>query len=83
MGYNELTENELAWMENREAIVLQGRQILRRVMNVALLEMHNQFQAGLHRGEILDMTADKDALKSMLLRAAQRELSPVKELTYV
>jgi hypothetical protein len=51
IGYKELHEAELSWRENREQINLQGRQILRRVLNEALTELSEQFIAALENGE--------------------------------
>lgn len=74
-GYKELSEVELAWRENRENITLQGRQLLRRVLNKALLELDRQFVEALNRGEILEINPGQEELKALLLANAQKELS--------
>lgn len=73
-GYKELTEVELAWRDNRENITLQGKQILRRVLNQALLELDRQFIEALNRGEILEINPGKDELRALLLASATKEL---------
>ena len=76
IGYKKLEEAELAWRENREIINLQGRQILRRVLDEALAELSNQFIEGLERGEILEVNPGQKELKALLLKHSQKELSP-------
>lgn len=66
------TEPQLAWSESRERLTLQGRQLLRRVLNVALTEAAQEFEAGLHRGDLIEF--DGADLKKLLLRAAVSEL---------
>jgi len=73
-GYREKGEVELAWLEAREQIALQGRQLLRRVLDVALVQLDKEFNAALHQGKIVDITLDKDELRDLLLRSAKREL---------
>jgi len=74
IGYRELSEAELAWRDNREQITLQGKQILRRVLNKALAELDRQFLEGLDRGEILEINPTKEELKELLFQSAQKEL---------
>ena len=75
VGYKEISDIELAWRENRENITLQGRQILRRVLNKALLELDKQFLEALNRGEILEINPGQEELKALLFASAQKELS--------
>jgi len=75
IGYKEATEAELVWRENRENITLQGRQILRRVLNKALVELDKQFLDALNKGEILEINPGQEELKALLLANAQKELS--------
>lgn len=75
IGYKELNEAELAWKDNREQISLQARQILRRVLNVALTELSNEFIAGIENGEILEINPGQEELKALLLKASQKELT--------
>ena len=79
LGYRELSEAELSWRDNRELITLQGKQILRRVLNKALAELDKQFIEGLDRGEILEIHPGQEELKELLLKSAQLEL----EASYV
>ncbi len=73
-GYREISEVDLAWRENRENVTLQGRQILRRVLNAALAELDAQFVEALERGEILEINPGQDELRELLFRSAQKEL---------
>jgi len=73
-GYREISEVELVWRENRENINLQGRQILRRVLNTALAELDKQFLEALERGEILEINPGQEELKELLFKSAQAEL---------
>lgn len=73
-GYREISEVELVWRENRENINLQGRQILRRVLNDALTELDRQFTEALERGEILEINPGHQELKELLFKSAQKEL---------
>jgi hypothetical protein len=74
IGYREVNEAELVWRENRENITLQGRQILRRLLNDALTELDQQFIEALERGEILEINPGKKELKELLFKSAQKEL---------
>ena len=75
IGYKQISEAELAWRENRENITLQGRQLLRRVLNEALAELDKQFLEGLERGEILEINPGQKELKELLFDKAKKELS--------
>ena len=75
IGYKQISDAELAWRENRENITLQGRQLLRRVLNEALAELDRQFLDGLERGEILEINPGQKELKQLLLGTAQKELT--------
>lgn len=74
IGYRQISEADLAWRENRENVNLQGRQILRRVLNIALAELDRQFIEALERGEILEINPGQEELKELLFRSAQKEL---------
>ena len=73
-GYTGLSEKELVWRENRELISLQARQILRRVLDVALTELDKEFNAALKNNQIVKITADEESLSRLLLSAAKKEL---------
>ncbi len=75
IGYKELTETDLSWRENRENVTLQARQLLRRVLNVALTELDRQFMEGIQRGEILQINPGQKELKELLLKTSQKELT--------
>lgn len=79
IGYRELSEAEIVWRENRENINLQGRQLLRRVLNSALVELDEQFREALNRGEILEITPTKTELQQLLLASAERELGAIEQ----
>ncbi len=74
VGYRQVSEAELVWRENRENITLQGRQILRRLLNDALAELDKQFVDALNRGEILEINPGQKELKELLFKSAQKEL---------
>ena len=73
-GYTKQDDVTLAWQENREKIQMQGRQILRRVLNEALAQLDVKFQAALKRGELLQLDYDKAELKSLLRETAMKSL---------
>ena len=75
-GYKEIGPVDLAWRENRERIALQARQLTRRILDVALVQLDTEFQQGLRDGKILELDAGKEELKALLLKSAQRELGP-------
>jgi hypothetical protein len=79
IGYRELSEAELVWRENRENINLQGRQLLRRVLNAALVELDLQFREALNNGEILEINPTKEELQQLLLASAERELGVIEQ----
>jgi len=74
--HNGRTDIELAWLEDKERIELQGRQLLRRVLDKALTELDAQFTAALDQGEVLELDPGKDDLSALLLAAAKKELAP-------
>lgn len=74
-GYREISEVDLAWRENREYVTLQARQLLRRVMNRALVELDREFQDGLRDGKVLELNPSKGELKALLLKHSQLELT--------
>ena len=73
------SEIELAWRENLDQIELQGRQLLRRVMEQAKRELDKQFTAALKRGEVLQLHAGQDDLRALMFAAAKRELGPARK----
>lgn len=80
-----LTESQLAYKEDSEYLTLNGRQILRRVMNEAQFELEKIHLAAQAKGEVVRVAADLDALAALLLTAAKSELKPTakKELPSV
>lgn len=79
----QLTELELAHKEDDDRLVLEGRHILRRVMNIARYELEKLHKEAQAKGEIIRATGDPGALEKMLLSAAKRELTPKKEIERV
>ena len=73
-GYREISEVDLAWRDNKEVVTLQARQILRRVLNRALVQLDREFQDGLREGKILELNPTKEELKELLLTNAKLEL---------
>lgn len=77
-GYTKKTNVALAWMENREKIVLQARQVMRRALNEALAELDKKFTASLGTGKILHLDFEKKELRELLRSAATLMLGPEK-----
>ena len=75
-GYKQKGQITLAWMDNRERVTLEGRQMLRRVLDTALAELDKQFAAGIRTDTILHLGADKNELRELLLKVAQKQLAP-------
>lgn len=74
----QLTDSDLALREDDEFLVLQGRQILRRVLNIARYELEKIHLEAQTKGEVVRATGDQEVLKKLLLDAAKKELKPVK-----
>jgi hypothetical protein len=66
----------LAYDANKSRLRVEGKILLASAMNEALHEMTTQFNEALAHGEILEIGGSKEELKALLLKAAQRELSP-------
>jgi hypothetical protein len=64
----------LTFVEDRERLLLLGRQVMRRVMNEAVEDLLGQHNANLNAGKIESLLTDQDAVEALLLRTAQREL---------
>lgn len=76
MAYFRMTsDDKLAWIEARERISLQARQVLRRVLNVALDEAHSEFEYNLNAGGLKAVEKTPDELRRLLFRAAKKELA--------
>jgi hypothetical protein len=73
-GYKKISEPDLAWREARERFLLEGRQLMRRVMDQVLDEVDTEFQTALLNGRVLEFKPDNDELKRRLLRTAKKEL---------
>lgn len=71
-----LTESELALKEDDDYLVLNGRHILRRVMNEARTELEKIHLAAQTKGEVVRVNTDPEALAALLLTAAKSELKP-------
>lgn len=72
----QLTEFDLALKEDDEYLILQGRHLLRRVLNVARTELEKLHLEAQARGEVIRATGDEELLAKMLLQAAKKELKP-------
>lgn len=64
----------LAFDANKKRLRLEGRILLDRIMNEALAEMTHEFNAGLERGELLNVGGSPEDLRRFLRVAAGREL---------
>jgi hypothetical protein len=74
IGYKKLSDQELVWRENRARIEQQGKFLLKRLLNEALAELDVQFLEELAKGNLLELDANKEDLKALLLRKAQTSL---------
>jgi hypothetical protein len=72
-----LTESQLSLKEDDDYLVLNGRHLLRRVLNEARTELERIHLEAQTRGEVIRVTADPEALAALLLSAAVLELTPV------
>ena len=71
-----LTESQLALKEDDDYLVLNGKHLLRRVMNEARTELEKIHLEAQTRGEVIRVTANAEALAALLLTAAKSELKP-------
>lgn len=77
MGYHRQKDHiQLAWLENRERVMLQLRQIVRRVGDEVLAELEEEFVAAINRGEILELNPSPEDLRRLVLKKAQKQLGP-------
>lgn len=70
--YSRKDEVDLAWDDNRDQLRLDIRKITRRMENEALAELAAQFDAGIKRGEILELRRGDEALARLLMSHAER-----------
>lgn len=74
-----LTDFDLALKEDDERLLLEGRQILRRVMNEARSELERLHLEAQKRGEIIRVTGSTEELEILVLAAAKKELKKKKK----
>jgi hypothetical protein len=68
-GYKHKGQVELAWLENRDRLNLELRNIVRRLQDEVLKQASLDFDAALQRGEILELTVTRDEVLRMLSRS--------------
>jgi hypothetical protein len=73
-GYKRKDAVTLAFDANKKRLRAEGSIILAEVMNEALAEMDDEFQAALKEGRILEISGTRAEMKEFLRRAAVREL---------
>jgi hypothetical protein len=71
-GYKRLPETELAWRDNRDQVKLDIRKITRRLENEVLDELDEAFNAGISRGEILELRPGDAAIANLLKEKANQ-----------
>jgi len=64
----------LAFDANKKRLRCEGQIILAEVMNAALSEMTQQFNAALGEGQILEIGGTREEMKEFLRIAAQKQL---------
>jgi len=69
-----LTKFDLALKEDDERLILEGRQILRVILNDARYELEQQHLEAQKKGQIIQVTAERGAIETLLRDAARREL---------
>ncbi len=74
------TDPQLALKDDDEHLVLQGRQILRRVLNEARFQLEELHKSATTKGEIVRASADPELLAKLILDAAKKELAPAKKV---
>lgn len=75
MLYKKVDDVVLTARDARERFQLEGRQLLRRVLNEVLAEVDLEFQRAIHDGTIVEFVPDRDELKRRLLKHAKKELA--------
>ena len=79
MAYKKKNKGVLAFQANVKRIRCEANIVLQEVLNSALAEMSDEFDAAFNDGNILEIECTPDELKKLLLRAAQRELGTGKQ----
>jgi hypothetical protein len=69
-------EFDFALKEDDERLVLAGKQLLRRALYDARMELQRRHLDAKNRGEIVTLIPDRAAVASLLLEGAQKALSP-------
>jgi hypothetical protein len=69
-----LTKYDLALKDDDERLVLEGKQILRVILNDARHELERQHVDAQKKGQIIQVTAERGAIEKLLRDAAKREL---------
>lgn len=72
--YQEKTEIDLSWFDNRDSAVLEIKKITRRIQNKVLAELALEFEKALHEGRILEIRYDQDSIKELFLKTTVSEL---------
>jgi hypothetical protein len=66
----------LTYMEDRERLMLLGRQVLRRALNEAVEELLGLHNANANAGKIESLLTTQADVEELLLRVTQRQLGP-------
>jgi hypothetical protein len=74
-SYTYKNEVDLAFDANKKRLRCEGAILLQQVLNEALHEMSEQFNAGLAEGEILEIGGTREEMRQLLLAAANRKLA--------
>lgn len=68
----------LAFMDDREQLMLLGRQVLRRVMNEAVDELRAIHNANVADGRITNMVAERTDIEDLFLAAVKEVIVDVR-----
>lgn len=71
-----MDEFDFLLKEDDERLVLAARQLLRRALHEARVELQKQHLEAKNRGELVTLVPDRAAVSELLLDGAQKALSP-------
>jgi hypothetical protein len=75
-SYKYKQKQELVFEANKKRLRLEGQILLADLLNEAVSVMSDRFNEAYLEGTILELDGNRDELKSYLLEAANRELTP-------
>lgn len=73
-SYNRKTEARLCWEDVQKEVTLTLDKVLRRVKNIVLSEMSDEFDAALIDGSIIEISTNTDEIKRLVAQTVRKEL---------